>query len=317
MPRVTGLRSPHAKVGRIVVFGRMLDKVRLHSRGRLPGDYQPNLGDVRQPLFDARCCRFLGVPYEEIQARTLEGGCDEEVLAWSHRRGAPRNDEDCLIWNRFMTKIGWRDDRSDVLRVRAAEYGLVQPAPETFFELLDLDEGRPPGGTRSWESHPLSVIIVMGVSGSGKTTVGRMLAEKLLWEFIEADTLHPAPNIAKMSSGIPLDDSDRAPWLDAVRSSIESCTARGGKAVVACSCLRASYRDVLAPDPANVRFAYLRGDSGLFGERLRARSGHFMKEGLLKSQFDALEEPLDALTLDAKQGPNVLTHRILETLGLP
>lgn len=318
MPRVTGLRSPHAKVGRIVVFGRMLDKIRLNAWGALPLEYQPNLGDVRQPLFDARCCRFLGVSYEDLRARTLQGGCDEEILAWVHAQGARRTDEECLIWNRFMTKIGWRDDRSDLLRERAMEFGLgPPPAPETFCELLDLDEGRPPGATRSWEPHPLSVIVVMGVSGCGKTTVGRMLAERLLWEFLEADALHPPANIAKMTAGTPLDDSDRAPWLSEVRAGIEACTARGGKTVVACSALKASYRLMLAPDPANIRFVHLRGEFALLAGRLGERSGHFMKEGLLKSQFEALEAPTDALTLDAALPPNILNNRILEALALP
>jgi gluconokinase len=317
MPRVKGLRSPHAKVGRIVVFGRMLDKIRLHSRGELPAEYQPNLGDVRLPLFDARCCRFLGVPYEEIRARALKGGCDEEVLSWAHSRGMPRTDEDCIIWNRFMTKIGWRDDRSDLLRERAAEYDLGDPVPQTFCELLDLDEGRAPGATRSWEARPVSVVVVMGVSGSGKTTVGRLLAERLLWDFIEGDALHPPGNVEKMAAGVPLDDGDRGPWLRAVRSAIESCTARGGRAVVACSSLKHSYRDVLAPDPADLRFTYLRGDSALFSGRLRGRSGHFMKESLLPSQFEALEEPLEALALDASLAPGVLVDRIQEVLTLP
>ena len=317
MPRVKGLRSPHAKVGRIVVFGRMLDKIRLHSRGELPAEYQPNLGDVRLPLFDARCCRFLGVPYEEIRARALKGGRDEEVLSWAHSRGMPRTDEDCIIWNRFMTKIGWRDDRSDLLRERAAEYDLGDPVPQTFCELLDLDEGRAPGATRSWEARPVSVVVVMGVSGSGKTTVGRLLAERLLWDFIEGDALHPPGNVEKMAAGVPLDDGDRGPWLRAVRSAIESCTARGGRAVVACSSLKHSYRDVLAPDPADLRFTYLRGDSALFSGRLRGRSGHFMKESLLPSQFEALEEPLEALALDASLAPGVLVDRIQEVLTLP
>jgi len=317
MPRVKGLRSPHAKVGRIVVFGRMLDKIRLHSRGELPAEYQPNLGDVRLPLFDARCCRFLGVPYEEIRARALKGGCDEEVLSWAHSRGMPRTDEDCIIWNRFMTKIGWRDDRSDLLRERAAEYDLGDPVPQTFCELLDLDEGRAPGATRSWEARPVSVVVMMGVSGSGKTTVGRLLAERLLWDFIEGDALHPPGNVEKMAAGVPLDDGDRGPWLRAVRSAIESCTARGGRAVVACSSLKHSYRDVLAPDPADLRFTYLRGDSALFSGRLRGRSGHFMKESLLPSQFEALEEPLEALALDASLAPGVLVDRIQEVLTLP
>jgi gluconokinase len=317
MPRVTGLRSPHAKVGRVVVFGRMLDKIRLHSRGELPAEYQPNLGDVRLPLFDARCCRFLGVPYEGVRARALEGGCDEEILTWAHAQGTPRTDEDCVIWNRFMTKIGWRDDRSDLLKERAVEFGLGNPVPQTFCELLDMDEGRAPGATRSWEAHPISVVIVMGVSGSGKTTVGRLLAERLLWDFIEGDDLHPPGNIEKMAAGVPLDDGDRAPWLRAIRAAIEACTVRGGKAVVACSSLKHSYRALLAPDPADVRFAYLRGASALFAGRLRGRSGHFMKESLLPSQFEVLEEPLDALALDASLAPVVVVDKILEVLALP
>ncbi len=317
MPRVTGLRSPHAKVGRIVLFGRMLDKIRLHARGALPPEYLPNLGEVRQPLLDARCCRFLGVAYGELRARVLEGGCDEEILAWAHARGTPRNDEECLIWNRFMTKIGWRDDRTDLLRERTIEYGLEDRAPETFFELVDIDEGRPAGGTRSWEPHGLSVIVVMGVSGCGKTTVGRLLAERLHWEYLEADALHPPANVEKMSAGIPLDDSDRAPWLSAVRAGVESCTVRGGKTVVACSALKAAYRLVLAPDPSGTRFVHLRGDFDLIQGRLGGRSGHFMKDSLLRSQFEALEAPADALTLDAALAPDVLAQRILSVLALP
>jgi gluconokinase len=317
MPRVIGLRSPHAKVGRIVVFGRMLDKIRLNARGALPAEYQANLGDARPFQFDARCCRFLGVAYDELRARVLAGGCDEEILAWAHARGTPRGDEDCQIWNRFMVKIGWRDNRSDALRQRAAEYGVSQAMPETFCELIDIDEGRLLGGTRSWESQPLSVVVLMGVSGCGKTTVGRALAEALHWEFHEADSLHPAENVAKMSGGVPLDDSDRAPWLAAVRADIEACTGRAGRAVVACSALKLAYRLVLAPDPSNVRFVHLKGDPALIRRRLEERSGHFMKEGLLRSQLDALEEPTEALTLDAAQPQDVLVNRILSVFGLP
>ena len=317
MPRIAGLRSPHAKVGRIVVFGRMLDKVRLQARGALPPEYQDNLGEARPRLFDARCCRFLGVAYRDLRERALEGGCDEEILAWAHARGTPRSDEECLIWNRFMTKIGWRDDLSDLLRKRVSESGLGDAAPQTMCELFDVDEGRPPGGTRSWEAPPLSVIIVMGVSGCGKTTVGRALAAALAWEFLEADTLHPAANIAKMSGGAPLEDADRAPWLAAVRASIEACAARGSKVVVACSALRLAHRLALAPDPGHVRFVHPKGSREVIEGRLRARSGHFMKEGLLGSQFEALEEPLDALALDASAAPDVLVTRILKTLTLP
>jgi carbohydrate kinase (thermoresistant glucokinase family) len=317
MPRVNGLRSPHAKVGRIVVFGRMLDKLRLNARGRLPAEYQVNLGEVRPALFDARCCRFLGVPYAELRDRAFQGGCDEEVLAWAHARGTPRSDEECMIWNRFMTKIGWRDDRSDVLRERTTEYGLDPAAPATFPELLDLDEGRPLGGTRSWETQPISCVIVMGVSGCGKTTVGRALAGALGWDFIEADDFHPPANVAKMTAGVPLDDADRSPWIAAVRAAIEACGTRGARAVVACSALKQAYRDALAPDPADTRFVLLRGDFALIKGRLAARGGHFMKESLLQSQFETLEEPVDALVLDAAAAASVSIKRISEVLSLP
>ena len=317
MPRVPGLRSPHAKVGRIVVFGRMLDKLRLHATGALPADYQDNLGDHKPAVFDARCCRFLGVPYADIRLRTLEGGCDEEVLAWAQARGVRRSDEECVIWNRFMTKIGWRDDRSAVLRERGVEYGVDGAGLETLFELFDVDEGRPLGATRSWEPQPISVVVVMGVSGCGKTPVGRALAAAARWDFIEADDLHSAANVAKMSSGVPLGDADRAPWLASVRASIDACTGRGGRAVVACSALREAYRRVLAPDPADTRFAFLRGDFDLIQGRMAGRSGHFMKEELLRSQFETLQAPASALTLDAALAPGVLTHRICEVLGIP
>src|ERR1700679_794816 len=106
MPSVPGLRSAHAKVGRIVLLGRVLDKIRLHARGALPADYVVNLGDSTPNRFDWRCCRFLGLPYAGIRARTLEGGCDEEVLAWAESRGTRHSDEECVIWNRYITKIG-------------------------------------------------------------------------------------------------------------------------------------------------------------------------------------------------------------------
>ena len=112
MPHVSGLRSCYAKVGRLVYFGRMLDKIRLNAAGRLPADYVTNLGEGQSFFFDGRCCRFLGVTYEELKARTMQGGTDEEILAWVESRGPRRCDDDCLIWNRFMSKIGWRDERA-------------------------------------------------------------------------------------------------------------------------------------------------------------------------------------------------------------
>ncbi|HMD60704.1 MAG TPA: gluconokinase, GntK/IdnK-type [Opitutaceae bacterium] len=316
MARVTGLRSPHAKVGRVVVFGRMLDKIRLQDRGALPPEYQANVGEAKPQAFDARCCRFLGVGYAGLRARTLQGGCDEEILSWAHSGGAPRGDEDCLAWNRYITTVGWRDERSAHLRESAAKFGVADQRPETICELIDLDEGRPAGATRSWEAHPLSVVIVMGVAGCGKTTVGLGLARALGWEFLETDGLHPASNLAKMSAGIPLDDSDRAPWLGAIAAELASRIERGAKTVVACSALRGAFRSALTPDPGPGRYVHLRGDFELIKGRLGGRSGHFMKESMLQSQFDALEAPTDALTLDASQAPQALVSRIRHVFGV-
>jgi gluconokinase len=154
MPPVPGLRSPYVKVGRLVYFGRMLDKIRLHAEGRLPADYRDNLGDAKPGMFDTVCCRFLRVPYAEIRARTLEGGSDEEVLAWTEVRGGRRDDDECAFWNGFIIKRGWHDhpDRVSRLRQRVAEAGLAGKPIETFFDFIDFDEGRDPSAGRPWES---------------------------------------------------------------------------------------------------------------------------------------------------------------------
>ena len=149
MPPVPGLRSPYVKVGRLVYFGRMLDKIRLHAAGQLPADYVANLGESRPNLFDARCGRFLGLRYADLTAHTLLGGSDEEILAWAETRGTARSDEECAIWNGFLMKIGWRDDRSTVLRERVNAYGLEGRGVETFFDLIDADEGRDPAASRA------------------------------------------------------------------------------------------------------------------------------------------------------------------------
>jgi gluconokinase len=151
MPAIPGLRSPYAKVGRLVYFGRMLDKIRLHAAGRLPPEYIANLGVARPIFFDTRCAMFLGVRYEDLRARVLAGGTDEEILAWAEQHGTPRTDEDCVVWNRFMAKLGWRDDRSAPLRQRAIEFGLGDKPIETIFDLIEFDEGRDPVSTRAWE----------------------------------------------------------------------------------------------------------------------------------------------------------------------
>jgi gluconokinase len=148
MPHVPGLRSPYLKVGRIVYFGRMLDKIRLHAAGKLPvEDYVPNLGKG----FDGRCCLFLRVNYDELKAHVLTNpaASDEQLLAWAEERGGRRTDEECEIWNGFMVKRGWRDAGAETLKKRIAESHLESKPIMTMFEYLDFDEGRDPG--RAWE----------------------------------------------------------------------------------------------------------------------------------------------------------------------
>lgn len=149
MPSVPGLRSPYAKVGRIVYFGRMLDKIRLHAAGKLPvADYVPNLGKG----FDARCCAFLRVDYAELKTRVVAGGgTDEEVLAWAEQRGVPRSDEECEVWSGFMMKRGLRDAGAEILAKRIHESGLEGKPVLTMFDYIDFDEGRDPVAARSWE----------------------------------------------------------------------------------------------------------------------------------------------------------------------
>ena len=159
------------------------------------------------------------------------------------------------------------------------------------------------------------ILIVAGVSGSGKTTVGALVAGRLRWRFADADTFHPEANVAKMRSGLPLTDEDRAPWLAAIRAHIDTCLARGENAVVTCSALKESYRQAVISEPARVKLIYLHGDFALLLQRLNQRQGHFMKEGMLRSQFDALEPPRDALTLDIAQPPEKLVADIRAALA--
>jgi gluconokinase len=146
MPSVPGLRSTYAKVGRLVYFGRMLDKIRLHAAGRLPADYVPNLARG----FDARCCNFLRIKHPDLAARVLQGGTDEEILAWCHEQGGPRTTEECEIWNNFLMKRGWRDSGSDTLQQRIKESKLDGKPIETFFDLIEYDEDRDPVAEKPW-----------------------------------------------------------------------------------------------------------------------------------------------------------------------
>jgi carbohydrate kinase (thermoresistant glucokinase family) len=136
-----------------------------------------------------------------------------------------------------------------------------------------------------------SVAVVMGVAGAGKTTVGERLAERLDWEFLEGDRLHPPENVAKMESGQPLTDADRVPWLAAIASSIDRWQASGSRGVVTCSALKRAYRQQIIGGKSGVRLVYLVGQHWLIAERLALRRGHFMPASLLDSQFAALEPP--------------------------
>jgi carbohydrate kinase (thermoresistant glucokinase family) len=156
----------------------------------------------------------------------------------------------------------------------------------------------------------------MGVAGAGKTTVGRALAAVLGWPFIEGDDFHPAANVEKMLRGVPLSEADRRPWLLRLREEIRRCVGAGHDAVVACSALKASHRDVLKVEGAQTRFVLLGAPQRLIRGRLTRRPGHFMPAGLLDSQIEALEVPADALALDARRPVPELVASIREALGL-
>lgn len=158
------------------------------------------------------------------------------------------------------------------------------------------------------------IIVLMGVAGSGKTTVGQKLAAALKWPFRDADEFHPAANIAKMATGVPLTDEDRRPWLVAIRSFIDACVARGENAIVTCSALRESYRDLLTTGRPEVKLVHLAGDFGLILDRLGRRSGHFMKADMLESQFATLEPPRNALVVDVAQSPDAIVAEIRTAL---
>ncbi|MGH9514749.1 MAG: gluconokinase [Terriglobales bacterium] len=158
------------------------------------------------------------------------------------------------------------------------------------------------------------ILILMGVVGAGKTTVGSLLAQKLGWCFADADDFHPAANVEKIRNGIPLDDTDRAPWLAALRNAILHWNAEGQDAVLACSALKLKYRDVLRVD--GVQFVYLKGDFELIEERLRSRTGHFASDSILKSQFEDLEKPADAITVEVDKSPHAIVTEIINRLKL-
>lgn len=153
----------------------------------------------------------------------------------------------------------------------------------------------------------------MGVSGSGKSTIGRQLAQRLGWEFRDADDDHPAANVAKMKAGTPLTDIDRAPWLAILAERIASARVNDKPLVLACSALKQRYREQLAGGSSGVRFVYLKGEKAQIAERM-ARRNHFMPPALLDSQFAALEEPADAIEVSIMDTPEEIVTQVVEIL---
>lgn len=139
MPKpIEGLRSPYEKTGGIHYFGRMLDKIRLHSEGKLPPDYIPNLGKG----FDNQCLRFLRIEYQDLVEQTLKGGSDEELFEWAKSHGYSPNEDEILVWNEFMRKLGWNDDATPALQKQLIKSGFLNRTDiQTIFDYIDLDEG--------------------------------------------------------------------------------------------------------------------------------------------------------------------------------
>src|SRR5262245_45086756 len=182
--------------------------------------------------------------------------------------------------------------------------GITPAVPGSRADEVSFDPN--PGAKGSFG---MTVLVIMGVSGSGKTTIGQALARRLNFEFIEGDEFHSRANREKMHRGLPLNDADRKPWLEALRSRIVAMLARKGNAVLTCSSLRQSHRDVLTMP--GVKFIYLRVSPAVARERLAKRRGHFFNPALLESQFATLEEPQDAVVVDADPPDLDVTQQII------
>lgn len=158
--------------------------------------------------------------------------------------------------------------------------------------------------------------VIMGVSGCGKSTIARAIADRLGWQYFDADDFHPPANIAKMANGIPLDDADRAPWLLALQGQLHATLQMGGHPVLACSALKERYRQTLLAGNEGIQLVYLRGSYDLIWSRMAARPGHYMKPAMLQSQFAALEEPVDALVVEIIDEPDEMVIKILQAFQL-
>ena len=154
----------------------------------------------------------------------------------------------------------------------------------------------------------------MGVSGTGKSTIGKLLSDRTGWTFYDADDFHSPANIEKMNRGIPLTDSDRLPWLEKLNQLITNTLNSNQQAILACSALKSQYRQILRNNHAEVFFIYLRGSYGCVQSRIQQRTGHFMNSSLLQSQFDTLEEPQNALIIDVSLTPEAIVEEILRQI---
>lgn len=161
---------------------------------------------------------------------------------------------------------------------------------------------------------PTRFLIVMGVSGCGKTTIGRLLSRRLEWDFYDADDFHPIENITKMADGIPLTDADREPWLDGLRHLITTCLTENRPGVLACSALKQKYRIHLIKDDLDVQVVYLKGSFDLIWSRMSERPDHYMKPDMLRSQFEALEEPTNGLVVDIGKNTGEMCDEILSKI---
>jgi carbohydrate kinase (thermoresistant glucokinase family) len=168
-------------------------------------------------------------------------------------------------------------------------------------------------------SSPIAVVVIMGVSGSGKSTIGAMLARRLGWTYEDGDWFHPPANVEKMHGGTPLTDADRLPWLNAIAARIDELRKSGGHEVIGCSALKRAYRDILIGERSDVRLVYLKGDEALVGRRIAARQEHFMPAKLLHSQFAALEEPAAderPIVISVEPKPAEIVERIVAAMGI-
>ena len=167
------------------------------------------------------------------------------------------------------------------------------------------------------QSYTLSCMfyVVMGVSGTGKSTIGKLLSDRTGWNFYDADDFHPITNIVKMKGGIPLTDEDRLPWLQKLEELITCNLQSNSPGILACSALKSNYRQILRNGRSEVVFIYLRGDYNCIQTRVQHRTGHFMSSDLLRSQFDTLEEPRDALVIDVSQTPEAIVEEILNKIS--